>query len=52
MEKLISKYEKEIVRKEKLEFHHTTGELVNKFEIATLKKVIKDLNRLKNAKTA
>ena len=52
MVKLIAKYEREIARKEKLEFHHTTGELVNTFEIKALKGIVKDLNKLKNAKAA
>lgn len=53
MENLIAKYVRQIAAKKKLKFHHTTGELVNKFEIAQLENVIKDLRRLvKNAKAA
>jgi len=46
MEKLILKYQRQITAKQKLEFHHTTEELVNRCEIIQLENVIKDLKKL------
>jgi hypothetical protein len=46
MGKLILRYQRQIAAKEKLEFRHTTEELVNRFEIVLLKNVINDLKKL------